>query len=382
MRKVLFVLRNYDIGGTTVSTRNLISLLDKDGYDSWVMPLIHDGALKHLYDDVPQVKVPFVMHVMALNQWKKENTRPRRIAAMLLRALSKRTSWFEAWSVGLTWDRINKKHHFDTVIAEQEGVTTRLVSYSGLRNKVAWVRCDYHRRINEYHLERESFYDSFSSIVCVSEKTSDYFKDMFPEYALKIVCIPNPQDGALMQKRADMVEHEPRFKTEDTTLLSVGRFDAVKRFDRIAHIARKLKEHGLRFHWYLIGDGAERKRIEDSIAECGMENVVIMLGVKANPYYYIKRADALVCLSRSEACPRVVNEAKILHTPTLSTDFPGISEFIENEKTGIITQLENMPEAIMRLFTDDAFRERLNANISQFEFDNTALMKQIDGLFS
>lgn len=378
MKKLLFVIPYYGIGGTTVSTRNIISLLVKDGYDNWVMPLVDDGALKHLYDDVPKVKPPFIIQALSLSGWKKGTTWPRRIASIMIRALSKRTSMFESWAVGLAWDRIDKIHHFDTIIAEQEGVTTRLVSYSGLQNKVAWVRCDYNRRIKEYQLERESFYDRFNSIVCVSKTTFRVFKDIFPEYASKTVCIPNPQDGSLMRKSSDMVEQEPRFKTDDTTLVSVGRLDAIKRFDQIAPIARQLKEQGLRFHWYLIGDGAERERIEESIAEYGVEKEVIMLGVKANPYYYIKRADALVCLSRSEACPRVVNEAKILHTLTLSTPFPTIYEFIDDGENGIITPLEQMPESILRLFSNnDGLRERIKANISRFTFDNSALIDAV-----
>lgn len=297
---------------------------------------------------------------------------------MLIRFVSHHIARFERWIVGHSLDKIVRNHHFDVIVAEQEGLTTRLVSYASIQNKVAWVRCDYARRMEDYHLNPESFYDSFKSIVCVSEKSCYGFKDYYPEYASKTVCIPNPQDAKLMEKRADMGEQEPRFRTADTTLVSVGRLDAIKRFDQIGPIARQLKEQGLRFHWYLIGDGAERKRIEESIAEYGVENEVTMLGVKSNPYYYIKRADALVCLSRSEACPRVVNEAKILHTLTLSTPFPTIYEFINDGENGIITPLEQMPESILRLFSNnDGLRERIKANISRFTFDNSALIDAV-----
>lgn len=375
--KILFVFPAFSIGGTTVSTRNLISLLDKDGYDCWVMPMEPQGELLHLYDDVPRVETPFVIHARAVSGWKKETSWPRRIAAILIRALCKRTSWFEPWVIGRTLDKIVKKHNFNVVVAGQEALSTRLVSYAGLQNKVAWVRCDYRRWIEENHMGRELHYNRFRSIVCVSEKTYSDFKDLFPELASRIVCIPNPQDETLMQKRADMVEQEPRFKTENTTLVSVGRLDAIKRFDQIAPIARQLKEQGLKFHWYLIGDGVERKRIEDSIVEYGVENEVVMLGAKANPYYYIKRADIMVSLSRSEACPRVVNEAKILHTPTVSTDFPTIFEFIENGKTGLISPLDEIPLSILRLCNDGALYARIKENISHFTFDNTELIAKV-----
>lgn len=108
-----------------------------------------------------------------------------------------------------------------------------------------------------------------------------------------------------------------------------------------------------------------------------MEDCVVMLGAKTNPHYYIKHADLLVCLSKSEACPRVVNEAKILGTPTVSTDFPTIYEFIEDGETGIISSLSDLPNAITRIIYDEGLRERIKVNISRFEFDNTELLCKI-----
>ena len=154
----------------------------------------------------------------------------------------------------------------------------------------------------------------------------------------------------------------------------------MKRFNQIAPIARWLKEQGLSFRWYIVGDGTDRNVIEKSIKDLGMDENVIMLGAKTNPHYYIKHADLFVCLSESEACPRVVNEAKILGTPTVSTDFPTISEFIEDGKTGIISPLSDIPNAIMRFCNDKVLRERIKGNIGQFEFDNTNLISSIESI--
>ena len=177
-----------------------------------------------------------------------------------------------------------------------------------------------------------------------------------------------------------MPENEPRFLIDRTTIVSVGRLNPVKRFSHIASIAYQLKERGLRFRWYIIGDGAERNTIQKSIKGHHMEDTVIMLGAKTNPHYYIKQADLYICLSESEACPRVVNEAKILGTPTISTDFPTIHEFIEDGKTGIISPLSEIPDAIIRMFTERSLYQQIKTSISQFEFDNTELLAQIQSI--
>lgn len=379
-KKVLFVFPSFGIGGTTVSTRSLISLLEKEGYDCWVMPLVPQGKMVHLYDDVKRIETPFVVRALSLRGWEAEPSILKRPLVALLRFLRNHSKRFEHRMVGRALDKIICQHHFDTVVACQEATTTRFVSHASLDNKVAWVRCDYKRMLEDSHKSKEDFYGSYKAIVCVSDQTCANFKAIFPEYASKTHCIPNPQDSGFIIHRADEIEEEPRFATEGKVLVSIGRFDPVKRFDQVALIARQLLDKGLKFKWYLIGDGAERPRIEASIKDYHVEDSVILLGVKTNPYYYIKRADLLVSLSRSEACPRVVNEAKILHTPTVSTDFPTIFEFIENGKTGLISGIDNISSTIMHFFTNDATRSRIIENINLFDFDNCELIDSVKSI--
>ncbi len=379
-KKVLFVFPSLGIGGTTVSTRNLVSLLCKDCYECWVMPLRPKGLLADLYDNVPRVHPPFVIQALSAPSWTDFPSLFQRIAAAILRFLRGHYNGFEAWVVGKALNKIIQEHDFDTIVAGQESRTSRLVSYATCKNKVAWVRCDYKRYLEKIVRKKEDFYQGYQSIVCVAEQTCSNFKAIYPEYSAKTYCIPNPQDSDLIRTRAKLAENEPRFVIKGKTLVSIGRLDEIKRFHEIAPIARQLVEQGLQFRWYLIGDGAERERISESIEECGMEDYVIMLGAKTNPYYYIQKADVLVCLSRSEACPRVVNEAKILHTPTISTDFPTIYEFIENGKTGIISSLYEIPNAILKWFSDEELRKEISINNGHFEFDNTELIKQIEDI--
>ena len=376
-KKLFFIIPSYNVGGTTVSTRNLISLLEKEGYECWAMPLIPEGLLSDLYHGVSLVDTPFIVRALHIKSWKHEPSRVRRIMMAFIRFLKNHcgsiTDRIEARCI----NRIIRKLKFDSVIACQEGTTSKVVSALNAPNKVAWVRCDYKRRLEDTGLSRDGFYGSYNAIVCVSEQTCDNFKLIFPEYESKTFCIPNPQDAGMIVSRANVTENEPRFTKEGRTLVSIGRFDAIKRFDHIAPIARQLCDNGLQFRWYLIGDGSEKERIVEAINNYKVGDCVILLGVKTNPYYYLQGADALVCLSRSEACPRVVNEAKVLHTPTVSTDFPTIYEFIQNGETGIIAPLEQLPLAIIQLFNDECLYGKIQDSISHFTFDNTELLRKL-----
>ena len=376
--KILFLLPSFGIGGTTVSTRNLIMLLEKRGHECWAMPLHKKGLLCDLYDGVPQIQSPFVVHALANGSWKEEPTALRRLGAMLIRFTCNHSSRVKKYLVKTSIGKQISSKQFDVIVACQEGISTALVSCIKHPEKIAWVRCDY-RRIYETR-GKEPFYETYKAVVCVAEETCEYFKTVYPEYSDRVFCIPNPQDSDFIITRSKAKEEEPRFRNDKTKLVSIGRLDEIKRFTEIPHIAKQLIAMGLDFTWYVIGDGAERQHIADEITKCDMGEYVVMLGAKSNPYYYISQAKLLVSLSRSEACPRVVNEAKILGTPTISTDYPTIFEFIENGKNGWIAPLENIPETIHNALSDNTAYQGVCEELKEFTFNSNPLVDKIEQL--
>lgn len=377
-KKLLFILPSFGIGGTTVSTYNIISLLEKEGYECWVMPLQKRGILCELYNNTKQIETPFVIEALSYGGWKEAPSYSKKVFAIVLRGVRNISNQFEKLLVGKTLNKVISKQGFDTVVACQESITSRLVSYSNCDNKIAWVRCDYNRIFEKNKHKKENFYKEYNSIVCVAEETYKHFIAIYPEYETKTYCIPNPQDSDFLIGRAQQQEIESRFDNSRFTIVSVGRLDPIKRFEHIAYISKQLVEQGHDFRWYIIGDGSERDRIKQSIKHNNVGDYVIMLGAKTNPYYYIKNSDLYVCLSLSEACPRVINEAKVLHTPVISTDFDTAYEFIKSEKNGLICKIEDMADNISRMMTDNELMDEFCCNIKEFRFDNSEIIEQLE----
>ena len=173
-----------------------------------------------------------------------------------------------------------------------------------------------------------------------------------------------------------------RFANDKFTLISVGRMDIVKRFVCIPEIARKIKEQGCSFRWYIIGaGGTEEEKVRSEIEKNGVSEQVVMLGAKNNPYSYIARADVLVCPSITEACPNVVNEAKILHVPVVAADFPSAPEYIENKVNGIISPIDRIADEVVELYNNEEFYAKIKTAISGFEYLNDGIRQQLDDLF-
>ena len=119
-----------------------------------------------------------------------------------------------------------------------------------------------------------------------------------------------------------------------------------------------------------------------NVALCEVGDCVIYLGEKDNPYCYIRNSELLVNTSLSEACPYVINEAKILHKPVVCTDFGSAEEFIENGVNGYISPIESIHEPIISLIKNQELYDKMVSNISDFVYDNKRIINQIVGLFN
>lgn len=381
-KKILFVLPSFGIGGTTVSVRNLISVLDKSKYDITIWCLNDYGILKWMYEGIPQIKPNFIARSLALSSWKNEKKIVRKILAAFIRKIAHRNIIREKL-VDYSINHCIDCNKYDTIVSCQEGHTSYVVSRIESKNRIGWVRCDYNEYYKSRNCIKESFYSKYNHIVCVAEKTRDNFIKIYPEYKDKTTCIYNPQDSKLIISQADINDYDSRFnsKPNSIVILSVGRLSKVKRFDKIPSIAKKIKDKGIDFVWYIIGSGEEEQKITNEIDKYQAHEYVKMLGAKANPHYYIKRADLYVCLSSTEACPRVVNEAKILSTPVVSTDFPTIYEYIEDNINGKISSIENIPDAIIEMLDNKKLYSKIKKEINSFYFDNKSIIKQLENIF-
>ena len=110
----------------------------------------------------------------------------------------------------------------------------------------------------------------------------------------------------------------------------------------IPAIARLVAE-GHHIKWYIIGDGerADKEMLRASIKEHGIENYVSFLGVKKNPYPYMKACDIYFQPSRHEGKPIAVEEAKILGKPIFLTNFSSAKEQLEKYFFGEIEEISS-----------------------------------------
>lgn len=377
MKKILIVIPTFGIGGTVVSTKNLILLLDRKKYDITVLCMTGKGSMINTYNNIKQIPTTRILSSLTIQSWKSGNNIMEKLFNGIVRKISKNKKIREIIFQNQAKKIAIKK--FDTVIACQEGICTEFVSHINCQNKIAWVRCDYSKSVYNKSVD-EKVYSNFNKIVCVSDLTSERFKEIYPQYAEKTIAINNPQSEDYIIEQSLNNDNDPLFIKKGYTIVSIGRIDPIKRFSEIPRIASFLALKNLEFKWYIIGDGSkeEKRKIRENIIKEKVEEYVVCLGLKTNPHYYIKNADLLVSLSISEACPRVINEAKILHVPVVCTNFDTAKEYIDNMKNGFISPIDEIKHSILKIIQNEELKNNIIANISKFHFDNDDILKKIN----
>lgn len=349
--KILFIIPGFSLGGTTSALISMLNCGLTNDYDIDVFTIEkRDYNLQ-----------PIATHDIGLNgfttayygDFSKFPTKEKikYLFVKLLKQIKGGSSRLEEWVTRRTIQKIERKKQYDIVVGFQEGLATRFASQFTCPRKIAWIHCDYANAYGE-EVNELDLYNGFEKVVCVSQFTRQGFVGRYPTLADKTVAIHNIFDAQSVITKSMAKIDDARFDTSRLTIISLGRVHDVKRFYLIPEIAAQLKSAGLDFRWYILGSAgipSELQRLTDAIHNYGMEEKVIYLGGKANPYPFLKAADLMVTLSKSEACPMIFNEAKMLHVPIVSADFGSAFEFIEQGKDGYISSIEKITQRIIEM---------------------------------
>ena len=186
------------------------------------------------------------------------------------------------------------------------------------RKKIAWIHTDY-TRVRVDIPSETAMWDAYDHIASVSDAVTRGFVQTFPGLKEKVILVENILPERLVRRQAEAFSADRDMPAKGIRLLSVGRYCSAKNFDNVPEICARLIRSGLDVYWYIIGFGPDEQLIRDRIAQEHMEDRVILLGKKENPYPYIKACDLYVQPSRYEGKAVTVREAQMLGKPVVIT---------------------------------------------------------------
>lgn len=110
-----------------------------------------------------------------------------------------------------------------------------------------------------------------------------------------------------------------------------------------------------------------------------MEDNVIILGKKINPYPYIKNCDLYVQPSRYEGKAVTVREAQMLCKPVVITKFATSSSQLKDGYDGIIVPMDNQgcADSIAKLLNNKVLMQQLSENCAENDYSNSQEINKI-----
>lgn len=247
------------------------------------------------------------------------------------------------------------------------------------KKKIAWIHTDY----TNVKVDTESelvMWNAYDCIASISENVSKGFVSVFPSLKTKIKVIENIIPIQCIAKQvAEFNIEDEMLSNGSIKLLSIGRFCTAKNFDNIPDICATLLAHEVNVKWYIIGFGGDEAFIRNKICEHNMQEHVVILGKKVNPYPYIKACDVYVQPSRYEGNCVSVHEAQLLGKPVIITKYATSSSQLEEGVDGVIVPMDNesCAKGIADVLRNPEFLKQLSANCQNRDFSNKTEVQKL-----
>lgn len=248
------------------------------------------------------------------------------------------------------------------------------------KKKIAWIHTDYTRVWVDAE-EELKVWQKYDYVASISGDVTNTFLQVFPSLAPKIVEIENILSPKFVRKRAELEDTDKEFRqTDKISLLSIGRYSEQKNYDNVPDICKRLiGKTKLNIKWYIIGYGGDEALIRQKIKEAGMEEHVILLGKRSNPYPYIKACDIYVQPSRYEGKSVTVREAQMLCKPVVVTNYPTASSQIRSGIDGVIVPMDNegCAHGLAEVICDKPHQEHIIAHLKTHDYGNESEVEKI-----
>ncbi len=249
-------------------------------------------------------------------------------------------------------------YNYDVLIALKEGTMMKKAAPIRAKRKFGWIHSDYYytrqtlvnKVFPSFEKERKCM-QRYEKVVCVSETTRNSVIQTIGDPGN--LCIKyNPIN---VKKILAMAQEHCAMTRDDTCplLVSVGRLSNEKNYPVLLKACEELHKK-TKFNLWIIGDGRERKNLEEYIAQNQLD-FVTLLGSLENPYPLMKQADVYVSASISESYGLAVQEALVLDLPVVAVNCSGIQESLD-PRFGILVDnsVTQLCDALERILTDSA----------------------------
>lgn len=328
MRKKLLIHNgNISIGGQEKMLMEFLNILDSKKYEILLLIEENNGKRNDYIDRIPKwIDYKFLTTEEFMNKIEKyqgsKNFLEKLYYSHLLK-LKKKISLKE----------LKKYLNFSDIIIDYDMGLLRNLHRINLQNKkiIGWSHAGSGELLRKKQ-KRENV-NKYDCIVTINETMKNgYLKNYNNKEVVKIY---NFLDFDLIEKKAE----EKLEKDYGKYIISVGSLTENKNHKLLINAFKILKDkYKVSEKLLIAGEGKERENLEKQIRELNLENDVLLLGQKENPYKYIKNSELYVISSKDESFSLTLVEAMFLKKLVISVKSNGPIEILKNNKYGVLVE--------------------------------------------
>ena len=221
------------------------------------------------------------------------------------------------------------------------------------------------------------FFGKCSKVIAVSKAVKEDLERF--EKIKDIEVIVNGIDASLFcpatYKEKLFYKKELGFGYDDIVMINVGRMDKLKNQAIILDVLKEIKEVKL----ILVGDGENRRAVEEKAKSLGLEDRVLFLGKRTDVNRLLRGADIFIFPSLTEGLPLAVIEAMASGMPIIASRVGGIPELVQPEVNGFLinpNSFSDIKRAVEKLVFDRDLRIQMGQN-SRILFEKEFSLEQM-----
>lgn len=206
------------------------------------------------------------------------------------------------------------------------------------------------------HITRKKYsskFNYFDFIITINQEQ----KALLEKHHKNVIYIPN-----FLPKMPDVITNH-----QQKVVLFLGRFSKEKGVLRLIDIWKKVQEEAKFREWNLVfvGDGVLKEAMQDKINKLNLNDTIIIKGFTNDVEKEYLSASIYAMSSYSEGLPMVLIESASYALPSVAFDIAGLSDIIENEKSGFLIEDGNLQEfakKLQLLMRDENLRKTMGEN--------------------
>jgi glycosyltransferase involved in cell wall biosynthesis len=262
-------------------------------------------------------------------------------------------------------------------IAKIDRIVYRIGGWVFLEKLPSWKR--------QIYIYAERFTARFKdTIICVnpSDETEAAKHSIKPKS--KVITIPNGIDFVRFESNL-LSKNEARtklgLKQDNIVIGSVSNFYAPKNIPAYIDTIRDVIDQNPSLHFVLIGDGPERKLIEQKITDLNLTESITLAGEQNNASALLHAFDIFTLPSTKEGMSWSLLEAMAASLPCIATDV-GAAKWMLGDTNGIIvppSDTQALTRAILELANNESKRFQLGQNAKEAVQNRFPLEKTLSG---